>query len=94
MQFLHVTPRLPVASLSRTIAFYTGLLGFRLGLLWPDEAPTFVILDRDEMSLQFYLPETPGPVGQGTLNLDVSDVRVLHQMLDGQVRVEWGPEVY
>jgi catechol 2,3-dioxygenase-like lactoylglutathione lyase family enzyme len=95
-RFLNVTPRLPVADLSRTIAFYRDVLGFHVGLTWPDEAPTFVILNRDELNLQFYLPEgaSPEPTGHGTLNLEVGDVLALHKALEGRVAVDWGPEVY
>jgi catechol 2,3-dioxygenase-like lactoylglutathione lyase family enzyme len=99
-RYLSVTPRLPVRDLSRTIGFYHEALGLQVGSLWPEDGPTFVILERDTLRLQFY---TCGPgatgadqpvIGEATLNLDVDDARALHQSLGGRVAVEWGPEVY
>lgn len=94
-RFHKVAPRLPVESLSRTIAFYMGL-GFRVDLLWPEDNPIFAILDQHEVSLQFYVPEaaTPQPTGHATLNLDATDVAGLHRALADKMAVEWGPEVY
>jgi catechol 2,3-dioxygenase-like lactoylglutathione lyase family enzyme len=95
-RFLKVVPRLPVADLSRTTRFYTEVLGFRVGLLWPADAPAFTILERDGLAVQFYSPDGPvaEPAGHGTLNFEVSDVRAIHEALRERVRVEWGPEVY
>jgi len=71
-------------------------LGFKLGLLWPENAPTFAILDRDYASVQFCLIASPGdvPVERATLCFEVDDVRALHANLGGRIAVEWGPEVY
>lgn len=96
-RFAGVIPRLPVADLGRTVRFYTDLLGFRAGVLWPDDNPTFAILDRDAVSLGFFAPDPHrGQVTIGTadLYLAVDDVRGLHAHLQGRVPVEWGPEVY
>jgi catechol 2,3-dioxygenase-like lactoylglutathione lyase family enzyme len=94
-RFLKVTPRLPVADLARTIAFYTEMLRFQAGPPSADE-PTFVVLEQDDMSLQFYTGERPGaePTGHGTIYFDVSDVRAMHRALAGRLPIEWGPEVY
>jgi catechol 2,3-dioxygenase-like lactoylglutathione lyase family enzyme len=91
-----ITPRLPVADLRPAIEFYTNVLGFKLGLLWPEGAPTFAILNRDDASVQFCLADPPGklPFEQATLCFDVDDVRALHANLDGRIAIEWGPEVY
>lgn len=92
-----VTPRLPVADLDRTVAFYTRVLGFRVSVLWPERAPTFVILDRDAVSLGFFTPDAHrGPVTVGTadLYLGADDVLGLHAAIRDQVKVEWGPEVF
>jgi catechol 2,3-dioxygenase-like lactoylglutathione lyase family enzyme len=85
-----------VAELRPTIEFYTTALGFKLGLLWPENAPTFAILDRDAASVQFCMAESPSeiPADRATLCFDVDDVRALHANLDGRIAVEWGPEVY
>jgi len=94
--FRRVAPRLPVAELQPSIEFYVNFLGFKLGLLWPEIVPTFAILDRDDMSVQFCLADSPGgaPPERATLCFDVDDVRALHANLDGRIPVEWGPEVY
>lgn len=92
-----VVPRLPVADLGRTIAFYTGTLGFRVSVLWPDDAPTFAILDRDAVSLGFFTPNAHrGQVTVGTadLYLGTEDVTGLHAAIRDRVPIEWGPEVY
>jgi catechol 2,3-dioxygenase-like lactoylglutathione lyase family enzyme len=92
-----VIPRLPVADLGRTVAFYTRVLGFQIGVLWPDDHPTFVTLDRDAVSLGFFTPDAlRGQVTIGTadLYLGVDDVRAIHTTIKDVMRVEWGPEVF
>jgi catechol 2,3-dioxygenase-like lactoylglutathione lyase family enzyme len=95
-RFQRITPRLPVVDLRPAIEFYTKLLGFKLGLLWPENAPTFAILDRDQASVQFCVAESRGevPVERATLCFDIDDARALHASLAGRCAVEWGPEVY
>ena len=83
-----VTPRLPVAELGRTIAFYTRRLGFELSVVWPEAHPTFAILERDAVSLGFFTPDAlRGHVTIGTadLYLGTDDVRALHAALQGEV---------
>ncbi len=96
IRFTGVVPRLPVAELNRTIRFYTEVLGFECGMLWPEDEPRFTILNRDEVSLQFYVlgPQVGLATGHGVLSIDVNDARAVHEQLRGQVPVEWGPEVY
>jgi catechol 2,3-dioxygenase-like lactoylglutathione lyase family enzyme len=91
---LGVVPRLPAADLQRTIAFYGDHLGFALDGLWPDDAPTFAILERDGVSIQFNLAERAGDVGAATLNVEVDDARAVHAAISARVPVEWGPDVY
>ncbi|MFQ5550867.1 MAG: VOC family protein, partial [Gemmatimonadales bacterium] len=64
-RFERVTPRLPVADLRRTISFYTDLLGFALTTSWPDDDPTFAILERDATTLAFFVHDEAcrGPIG-------------------------------
>jgi catechol 2,3-dioxygenase-like lactoylglutathione lyase family enzyme len=95
-RFLQIAPRLPVADLARSIAFYTDLLDFKLGLLWPDDAPSFAILERDGVSVQLHTADESErlTVGHTTLSFDVDDARALHDGLKGRVTVEWGAEVY
>jgi catechol 2,3-dioxygenase-like lactoylglutathione lyase family enzyme len=78
------------------LEFYTGVLGFRVGNTWPDQAATFAILERDDVCVQFYVPETSPAetVGHGTLSFDVDDARAFHSALRGRVAIDWGPEVY
>lgn len=92
-----VTPRLPVADLARTVAFYTRVLGFRVSVLWPDGRPTFAILDRDEVSLGFFATDAHRgrvTIGTADLYLGADDVRALHAAIRDEVTVEWGPNVY
>jgi catechol 2,3-dioxygenase-like lactoylglutathione lyase family enzyme len=96
-RFNGVIPRLPVASLERTIDFYVGILGFSVSVLYPDDRPTFCILDRDNVSLGFFTSEATGGVatiGSADLYLAVDDVLGLHGQLQEQLPIEWGPEVY
>jgi catechol 2,3-dioxygenase-like lactoylglutathione lyase family enzyme len=96
-QFNGVIPRLPVADLEQTIAFYTGVLGFRIGVLYPENRPTFCILDRDNVSLGFFTPDAlrgSVTIGSADLYLAVDDVRAVHEELKNSVTIEWGPEVY
>jgi catechol 2,3-dioxygenase-like lactoylglutathione lyase family enzyme len=92
-----VTPRLPVEDLGRTVAFYTRVLGFQVSVLWPDDQPTFVILDRDAVSLGFFTPDAlRGAVTIGTADLYIAteDVLAQHTIIKDVVPIEWGPEVY
>ena len=96
-RFTGVTPRLPVTDLRRTVAFYTSFLDFQLSVLWPEDNPTFVILDRDSVSLGFFTPDAlRGSVTIGTADLYIAteDVRGLHEQLRDTIPIEWGPEVY
>jgi catechol 2,3-dioxygenase-like lactoylglutathione lyase family enzyme len=78
------------------VHFYTELLGFQTGLIWPTDSPTFAILQRDEVEVQFHVADTSAGEfpGHGSLSIDVSDAEALHACLHGRVTVEWGPEVY
>lgn len=93
-RFLRVSPRLPVADLARTIAFYRDLLGFEAGEPWPQEKPSFVLMSQGAVTLQFYVPEPAEPCGHGTISIDVEDAQAVHDALIGRVNLEWGPEVY
>ena len=93
-----VSPRLPVHDLKRTIGFYRELLDFEIGGVWPEKLPTFVILERNGVRLQFFTPEPPlrenASLPEVVLHFDVDDAKAMHAMLAPHVRVEWGPEVY
>lgn len=95
-KFKSATPRLPIADARRTVKFYTQVLGFQASP-WPDDAPTFLLLDRDEVRLAFDVVPGCQPQSQPSATgfyLEVEDVRALHKAIKAKVRVEWGPEVY
>ncbi len=88
-----IEPRLNVADLKRSVAFYADVLGFNIGLLWPEDSPQFAILNRDGSRLQL--------VGGGSssesscaLSFDVSGATDFYSSIKDKVSVEWGPEVY
>ncbi|MBS0294958.1 MAG: VOC family protein [Proteobacteria bacterium] len=95
-KFLRVSPRLPVTDLNRAIAFYTTILGFEAGDPWPEEAPSFVLLQKGPVSIQFYVPNAskPEPAGYGTLSIDVEDAMAVHAAVKDRVKIDWGPETY
>jgi catechol 2,3-dioxygenase-like lactoylglutathione lyase family enzyme len=96
-KMVSITPRLPVADLRRTIDFYTQAIGFSVGVLWPDDAPTFCTVERDSVCIGFHCAESavPIPAGRGCeLYIEVEDVRTLHASVRESVHIEWGPEVY
>jgi catechol 2,3-dioxygenase-like lactoylglutathione lyase family enzyme len=94
VRLLKVSPRLPVRNLARTVEFYTSVLDFETGGLWPAHEPTFVILERDDTVLQFHVSEHSDHCGFGTISIDTDDARSVHAALTGKVTIEWGPEVY
>jgi catechol 2,3-dioxygenase-like lactoylglutathione lyase family enzyme len=93
-RFLNVAPRLPVADLERTINFYSTLLGFECGALWPENSPRFVIMDRDRINVQFDQAKPGMVLGNATISFDVDDALAMKEQLDGRLPIEWGPEVY
>ena len=93
-RYLRVTPRLPVSDLTRTVEFYTAVLGFTAGDAWPQDRPTFAILVRDEVALHFYVADGAVSVGSGAIYIDVDDGERVFEHLAGRVAVDWGPEVY
>ncbi|HVY88719.1 MAG TPA: VOC family protein [Hyphomonadaceae bacterium] len=92
--FIGVSPRLPIRDLERTIAFYEDLLGFEAGDPWPEDDPSFVLMRRDNVVLQFILAQPNEPVGHVTISLNVDDAMAIHQAIASKVAIEWGPEVY
>jgi catechol 2,3-dioxygenase-like lactoylglutathione lyase family enzyme len=93
-RFLDVVPRVPVTDLAATTGYYANVLGFSLGMTWPDEQPAFAIMSRDDATVQFYLAEDPAKCGAMMLNVHVTDAMSLHAELREKVSIEWGPEVY
>lgn len=95
--FQGVIPRLPVIDLGRSVAFYSQVLRFQISVLYPEDAPTFCVLDRDSISLGFFTADPARPelvIGTVELYLAVDDVQALFIEIRDQVFIEWGPEVY
>lgn len=95
-EFRGLTPRLPVADLPRSLAFYCDRLGFSVCVRWPGDEPAFVILERDSASVGLFVSDDAdrGKIGSAELYIQVSDARGLHAALREHVEIEWGPEVY
>jgi catechol 2,3-dioxygenase-like lactoylglutathione lyase family enzyme len=94
VRYLGIIPRVPVYDLQRVIAFYTATLGFTLHGTWPDEAPTFAMLDRDDAQLQLYVAARQEQCGAVMLNVEVTDASAVHAELVERLPIEWGPEDY
>lgn len=94
IRFTGVSPRLPVRDLRRAVDFYTGALGFDVDLLWPQDAPTFAIVRRGDVFVQFWTAAETDTIGDALIYFDVTDVRAMFATLEGRVQIDWGPEVY
>src|SRR4029450_6552500 len=97
MQFNRSSPRLPVVDLRRTVEFYTQTLGFAEGLLWPEDNPTFCILNHGDLTVAFFTRDSrpdAGGIGACDLYVEAEDVVGIHETLKEKVKVEWGPEVF
>jgi catechol 2,3-dioxygenase-like lactoylglutathione lyase family enzyme len=97
VRFNRYEPRIPVADLRRTIAFYTQTLGFREPAPWPVDVPeSFTILYRDQVGVGFTTLSVPGAAGAPTpceLHFEVDDVSGLYEALKDKSIVIWGPGV-
>jgi catechol 2,3-dioxygenase-like lactoylglutathione lyase family enzyme len=93
-RFKCTNPRLPVADLKRTVDFYTRILGFHVGLLWPEEKPTFCLLDRDDVCMAFDAVKEPIGSPRAGVYVEVEDAQSVHDAIKNHVKIEWGPEVY
>ena len=98
-EFRNTTPMLKTKSIQDTVDFYTQVLGFELETIWPEDEPTLCVLDRGSVHLMFSTDadwDAPGspPTMTGQLVFDVSDASGLHDEIQHQAQVLWGPEVY
>lgn len=96
-RFLGVEPRLHVHDLTRAIAFYRDVLGFRVTTVFPETTPVFAMLARDSVFLQLGGPGGSRDAAERstcTLYLDVHDVGALHRQFAASIPIEWGPEVF
>jgi catechol 2,3-dioxygenase-like lactoylglutathione lyase family enzyme len=82
-----LVPELDVADLDRALAFYTGVLGFRVDYARPDEG--FAYLEREGAELMLQSADGPGrrfrtaslerPFGRGiNLQIEVGEAAALH----------------
>ncbi len=94
--FIAIAPRLPVADLQRSIAFYQDTLGFHMEVAWPDPNPTFALLTRDNVTIGLFEPmqDQSQSIGYAELYIEVDSAQELHAAWKERVKVEWGPEVY
>ena len=94
VRFLGVSPRLPVLDLNRAARFYVDVLGFEAGDPWPEDNPTFVLVQRGHVILQFVQAGVGEPVGNVTISINVDDALAIYEAVKDRVAIEWGPEVY
>ena len=95
LRFDSVSPRLTVPELRTTLKFYSDVLGFDDWSGWPEEMPTFAIVARDGVALQFQQGDADSPLTTTTtLHFTVGEVRAVLNQIGEQVPIEWGPEVY
>lgn len=95
-QFKLVTPMLETTDLQRTVDFYVDVLGFDIETLVPDDEPNFCILDRDGVSISFFVDvaRTEPQQFTGRLYIDVAGVPELYERVRNRANVRWGPEVF
>ena len=96
--FKKLTPNLLVASVERSLAFYSDTLGFERGMTVPDAAP-FVFASVTSGSVEVFfndvaaaVKEYPAfdgkPIGAtGTLFIEVDGVEALHDWLKSTVKI-------
>ena len=93
-----ITPNLIVSSVERSLAFYTGILGFSRGMTVPDESP-FVFASVTSGPVEIFLndrstaaKESPQMAGLGTgggntMFIEVEQIDALHERVAPHVRV-------
>ena len=96
--FKKLTPNLLVANVERSLAFYTGTLGFERGMTVPDESPlVFASVTSGPIEIFFndaatavaeYAGFDGKPLGAtGTLFIEVEGVDALNDRLKASVKV-------
>ena len=97
-QFKKLTPNLIVANVERSLAFYTGTLGFERGMTVPEESPlVFAAVTSGGLEIFFNdaataVKEYPAFAGKplgvtGTLFIEVEGVDALHDRLKPAVKI-------
>jgi uncharacterized glyoxalase superfamily protein PhnB len=93
-----LTPNLMVEDEAETLAFYQGILGFKVAMTLPESAPfDFAIVNRDDVELMFQSRQslsenvpalTGAPIGASqTFYIEVTDIRDLYQQLRNKVEI-------
>jgi uncharacterized glyoxalase superfamily protein PhnB len=97
-QFRKLTPNLIVADLSRSLAFYEGVLGFTRGFAVPENPPFVfasvtsggveIFFNSRDAAVHEYPVLADRPIGaSGTLFIEVEGVDALHATLAAQTTV-------
>jgi catechol 2,3-dioxygenase-like lactoylglutathione lyase family enzyme len=96
--FRKLTPNLLVADVSRSLAFYTDVLGFARGMTVPDEPP-FVFASVTSGTVEIFFNEAANAVKEypsladrplglsGTMFIEVDAIDAFYATLDGKVNV-------
>jgi len=97
-QFTKLTPNLIVSSVERSLAFYSGVLGFERGMTVPD-APPYAFASVTHGRVEIFFNEASAatreypvfagrPIGAtGTIFIEVDAVDALHDGIKDRVRV-------
>jgi catechol 2,3-dioxygenase-like lactoylglutathione lyase family enzyme len=96
-RFHSLEPRLHVADYQRSVTFYRDVLGFEVLVEFPEDDPSFAMLNRDGVALQIGGPDATklqAYPATCTFYFDVEDALALHREFQDKVTIEWGPEVY
>ncbi len=81
-----IRPIIVTSDLERLLGFYTGLLGAREVMRFPEDGPLFYIglaLDDSELGLSSDSGVTPGEPGRMLLSIEVPDVHALLPKVEG-----------
>ncbi|HEX8371818.1 MAG TPA: VOC family protein [Chthoniobacterales bacterium] len=90
--FQSIYPRLPVADLKASLAFYQKLLDLHSEDIMQSEG--FAIIHKDKIGIQLVTQSQAQPSSPNTVWIDVAEVEALYEVVMDSVSVEWGPEVY
>jgi uncharacterized glyoxalase superfamily protein PhnB len=94
MKLNNLRPMMEAADLRQTIEFYTELLGFKLGALYPDrENPCWAALYRDEVEIMFTERSAHStvekPLMTGSLYFNPDNVDEVWEQLKDRATVEY-----
>ena len=97
-QFTKLTPNLLVASVERSLDFYTRVLGFERGMTVPEQSP-FVFASVTDGPVEIFFNDAAAaakeypafagrPIGAtGTMYIEVDGVDALHERIKAQVKI-------